>query len=72
MTSTFLLWQRGHTSRDGAVYMRVHRITEDDLPHIGVIDPRTGAKLLTIKVFLLFLYLLIECLTDLRNSHESS
>lgn len=30
--------------------MRLHRLTDDDLPHIGIIDPRTGAKLLTLTV----------------------
>jgi len=52
LRSTFLLWQRGHTSGEGQAYMRMHRLNDDDLPHIGVIDPRTGAKLLTLTVSL--------------------
>ena len=28
----------------------MYSLKEDDLPHIAVIDPRTGAKLLTIHV----------------------
>lgn len=50
LRTTYLLWQRGHTSGDGAAYMRMHRLTDEDLPHIGIIDPRTGAKLLTLVV----------------------
>lgn len=60
LRTTFLLWQRGHTSEQGAAYMRMHRLAEDDLPHIGVIDPRTGAKLLTLTVnFQSFLWVLV-------------
>jgi len=50
LRTTFLLWQRGHTSGEGQAYMRMHRLENDDLPHIGIIDPRTGAKLLTLTV----------------------
>ena len=50
LRTSFLFWQRGHTCGDGAAYIRMHRLTEDDLPHIGIIDPRTGAKLLTLTV----------------------
>eukprot|EP01034_Spumella_vulgaris_P021642 gene21642-27682_t len=46
--TTFLFWQRGHTSRDGRDYMTMHKVTEDQLPHIAFIDPRTGAKKLTL------------------------
>lgn len=50
LRTTYLLWQRGHTSGEGQAYMRMHRLENDDLPHIGIIDPRTGAKLLTLTV----------------------
>lgn len=50
LRTSFLFWQRGHTCGDGAAYIRMHRLTDDDLPHIGIIDPRTGAKLLTLTV----------------------
>ena len=50
LRTTYLFWQRGHTSGDGITYMRLHKLSEDDLPHIGIIDPRTGAKLLTLTV----------------------
>lgn len=50
LRTTYLLWQRGHTTGDGKAYMRLHHLTEEDLPHIGIIDPRTGAKLLTLTV----------------------
>lgn len=29
--------------------MRTHNIQESDLPHIAVIDSRTGAKIVTMK-----------------------
>ena len=29
--------------------MRTHTLTETDLPHIAVIDSRTGAKIVTVK-----------------------
>ena len=32
--------------------MRTHMIGENDLPHIAVIDSRTGARILTVKGFL--------------------
>lgn len=48
--TSYLFWQRGHTCRDGQDYVRMHKINEDDLPHIGFIDPRTGAKKLNLSV----------------------
>ena len=32
--------------------MRTHTLSESDLPHIAVIDSRTGAKIVTVKGFL--------------------
>jgi hypothetical protein len=42
--TSFLFWQRGHTSLDGQEYLRLYRVTEDHLPHIAIINPITGAK----------------------------
>jgi UBX domain-containing protein 7 len=56
LRTTFLFWQRGHTSGDGINYMRMHKLTVDDLPHIGIIDPRTGAKLVTLTVRVVFVF----------------
>ena len=39
----------GHTSPDAQSYMRAHSVQETDLPHIAVIDSRTGAKIITMK-----------------------
>ena len=39
----------GHTSPDAKSYMRAHSVQETDLPHIAVIDSRTGAKIITMK-----------------------
>jgi hypothetical protein len=51
LQTSFLFWQRGHTTGDGLQYMNMHRLSQDDdLPHIGVIDPRTGARLLSLTV----------------------
>jgi hypothetical protein len=62
LRTTYMLWQRGHTSGDGAAYMRLYHLTEEDLPHIGIIDPRTGAKLLTLTVSFLFCLCALESL----------
>lgn len=43
--SSFILWQRGHTSTDGQRFMGFYKITSETLPFIGIIDPRTGAKI---------------------------
>jgi hypothetical protein len=52
LRTSFVFWQRGHTSPDAQAYMRTHSLTEADLPHIAVIDTRTGAKIVTVKGFL--------------------
>mmetsp|Transcript_702 Transcript_702/g.1211 ORF Transcript_702/g.1211 Transcript_702/m.1211 type:complete len:830 (-) Transcript_702:2695-5184(-) len=52
LRSTFVFWQRGHTSGQGRAYMQMHKLSEEDLPHIGIIDPRTGAKKLTLTGFI--------------------
>jgi len=50
--SSFLFWQRGHTSGDGINFMRMYHINEIDLPIILIIDPRTGLKVYSIKGFI--------------------
>jgi hypothetical protein len=51
LRNNFVFWQRGHTSGDGKEYMKLYHISEDDvLPHIGVIDPRTGRKIVNLMV----------------------
>lgn len=47
---SFVFWQRGHTSDEGRHYARTYGVKDSDLPSIAVIDPRTGARILTIKV----------------------
>jgi hypothetical protein len=59
--TTFLFWQRGHTSRDGRDYMTMHKVTDDQLPHIAFIDPRTGAKKLTLTVSSSYYFVLCCC-----------
>jgi hypothetical protein len=51
LRTSFVFWQRGHTSPDGQAYMRMHGITDADLPHIAIIDSRTGARIVTMKGF---------------------
>ena len=51
LRTSFVFWQRGHTSPDGQAYMRMHGIAEADLPHIAIIDSRTGARIVTMKGF---------------------
>jgi hypothetical protein len=45
LRSSYVFWQRGHTTPDGQDFMRLYHVTEDRLPHICIIDPRTGANL---------------------------
>jgi hypothetical protein len=52
LRTSFVFWQRGHTSPDAQAYMRTHTVREEDLPHLAVIDSRTGAKIVTIKGFI--------------------
>lgn len=52
LRENFVFWQRGHTSMDGKNYMALYHILAEDLPHIGIIDPRTGAKITTIRGYM--------------------
>ena len=50
LRSSFVFWQRGSTSGDGRDYMRLHALEEGALPHIAIIDARTGSKVHVLKV----------------------
>eukprot|EP01066_Platyproteum_vivax_P014002 Platyproteum_vivax@DN6300_c0_g1_i1.p1 len=39
--SNFIFWQKAHSSPEGSIYINRYKPSAD-LPHIGVIDPRTG------------------------------
>jgi len=52
LRSNFVFWQRGHTSTEGMAFMQLHTLSETDLPHIAIIDSRTGARIVTIKGFM--------------------
>lgn len=45
----FIFWQRGSTSGDGEQYMQRYHLTEEDLPHIAMVDPRTGSEIVRIR-----------------------
>lgn len=47
----FVFWQRGSTSGDGEQYMQRYHLTEEDLPHIAMVDPRTGSEIVRIRGF---------------------
>lgn len=48
--SSFLFWQRGHTSADAKEYMSLYALDETaDLPHVAILDTRTGASIVTMK-----------------------
>jgi Thioredoxin-like len=51
LRTSFVFWQRGHTCQDAQAYMRTHAVTNTDLPHIAIIDSRTGARIITVKGF---------------------
>ena len=45
LRTSYILWQRGHTTEQGRDFMVTYKIQEDNLPSIFIINPRTGAKL---------------------------
>jgi Thioredoxin-like len=51
LRTSFVFWQRGHTCQDAQAYMRTHAVSDTDLPHIGIIDSRTGARIVTMTGF---------------------
>ena len=51
ISSNFIFWQRGHTTQDASVYMTRYNVEESNLPHISILDPRTGLNMLTITGF---------------------
>lgn len=54
LRESFVFWQRGCTSPDGQEYMRLHALKEegDSLPHIAIVDARTGARVKTLVGFI--------------------
>lgn len=46
----YIFWQRGHTSAQGRDFMRIYKITDDQLPWIGIIHPATGAVRFVLQV----------------------
>jgi hypothetical protein len=53
MRSSFLFWQRGHTSPDAREYMSLYALDETaDLPHVAIVDTRTGARIVTMKGYI--------------------
>ena len=48
LAANFLFWQRGHTTVDAKTYMSRYNVTEPSLPHVGIVDPRSGVLMLSI------------------------
>jgi len=51
ISSNFIFWQRGHTTQDASVYMTRYNVEEKSLPHISILDSRTGLNMLSITGF---------------------
>mmetsp|Transcript_3915 Transcript_3915/g.11335 ORF Transcript_3915/g.11335 Transcript_3915/m.11335 type:complete len:429 (+) Transcript_3915:75-1361(+) len=47
----FLFWQQYHDDPLGSTYVRFYLKPDDQLPHVGVIDPRTGQLCKSFKGF---------------------
>ena len=47
--SSFIFWQRGSTSKEAMRYISVYKLEPTDMPHISIIDPRTKAKVCSMK-----------------------
>ena len=58
ISANFTFWQRGHTTPDAKLYMNRYHVQESMLPHIGLLDPRTG--------------LLLESITGFRTAEQLS
>ena len=50
LRNSFIFWQRGSTSVDARSYMLLHNVADEQLPHIAVVDARTGSKIHVMKV----------------------
>jgi hypothetical protein len=48
--SHLIFWQRGSTSPDGKKFLSYYQFTEDQLPIVGIIDPRTGGLVWAMNV----------------------
>ena len=41
----FLFWQEEASSQSGTWYITTYRVAPGEIPHIGIVDPRTGELL---------------------------
>lgn len=59
-----VFWQRGHLTEDGKQYLQLYRVDPvSELPHIAIIDARTGAKVAALQGYhepAMFLAFLVE------------
>jgi hypothetical protein len=65
LRTSFIFWQRGHTTQDGKDFMRMYHVQPDKLPHLAIVDPRTGANFFnyTVKALrILKVYSFLICL----------
>ena len=46
----FVLWIRSNKSIHGLEYVKLHCVPPEDIPIIAIVDPRTGAQIIQIKV----------------------
>lgn len=51
ISTNFIFWQRGHTTIDASIYMSRYNVQEAGLPHVSILDPRSGLCMLTITGF---------------------
>lgn len=49
LRSGFIFWQRGLRQREGRLYRERYKVAEGALPHIAILDPRTGAKVVELQ-----------------------
>ena len=61
VASAFVFWQNYAESEGGSRYCTLYHIPPDKLPHIGILDPRTGEKLVDITGFIEPQELILKC-----------
>ncbi len=47
--SSFIFWQRGSTSSEAQRYISLYKLDVSEMPHISIIDPRTKAKVCSMR-----------------------
>ena len=67
VASAFVFYQNYACSDDGARYCSLYHIEADMLPHIGILDPRTGQKLLDMTGFIEPQDLILRCTCICKN-----